>query len=174
MSGRPWTRAGTVATGSHLFYELGCGVAMPYASRLGAGPAAVLWGVGTASAFRAAGRRPRSEDPAFAVLNGVYLSAVLGHFAAWPRKRVAGVPWLIECEGMSGRLMPAYNVILYSSAVAAVGGFVENRRGLRWGLLVPLAVPVLVIGQRREFARLVEQARLRPRWWNRRLQRRTS
>lgn len=168
---RPWTQAATVAVGAHVFYELAAGVAMPLASLVGPGPAAAFVGAGSAVAFREAGRQPRSRDAAFAVLNGMFLSAVIAHFASWPRTRVAGLPWLTECQGLTGRLMPPYNAILYASGVAALGGLLENRRGALWGTAVPAAmVPFLMFEAPREYARLRAQARRRPRWWNRRLQ----
>ena len=167
---RPWTRAGSLAVGAHVFYELAAGVSMPLASRLGISPAAVLYGTATAASYREAGRRPPSADPAFNALNGLYLGLVAGHALTWPR-RWAGVPWFRECEGLRGPVLTPYNLILQLSWMAAVGGIVENRRGRCWGALVPvLVVPVLARAAPREFDRLVEQARQRPRWWNRRLQ----
>jgi hypothetical protein len=172
---RPWTRVGTAGVCAHVFYELGAGVGMPLASLLGPGPAAALFGGGGVVAFREAGRQPRSRDTAFAVLNGVFLSAVVAHFSAWPRLWRRGLPWLTECEGLSGRLMPPYNVLLYGSGIAAVGGLVETGRGHGWravvpAVLVPAAVvPWLVGEQHRDHARLMAQAQRRPGWWNRRL-----
>jgi hypothetical protein len=129
-----------------------------------------LWSAGTVVAFREAGRQPHSRDSAFAALNATFLSAVIAHFAGWPRTSVAGLPWLTECEGLSGRLMAPYNLMLYVSGLAALGGLVENRRGALWGALVPaLAVPRLVREQHREYARLRVRAAQRPGWWNRRL-----
>src|SRR3954447_23984035 len=87
LTGRPWTRLGTVALAAHVFYELAAGVGMPFASRLGAGPAAAVWGSGSVLVFRHAGRQDRSDDKAFAVLNGMFLTAVLAHFTGWPRRR---------------------------------------------------------------------------------------
>jgi hypothetical protein len=167
---RPWTRLAAIGAGAHVFYELAAGVAMPFASRTGPLPMAMVFGGSTAWVLDRAGRRP-DGDTMFSLIDGVYLSAVLGHFATWPRTSVAGVPWLVECEGLTGRLMPPYNLILHVSGVAAVAGLVENRRGGWWGVLVPLALtPALVFETPREYARLRTQARRRPRWWNRRLQ----
>jgi hypothetical protein len=144
---------------------------MPFASRLGPTAAATLWAGSTAAAYHHAGRQPDSRDPPFAVLNGTYLAAVVAHFLAWPRTSKAGLPWLTECEGLAGPVIGPYNAILHASAVAAIGGLVENRRGRSWGLLVPVVtVPWLLVLQRREFRRLVAQAREHPGWWNRRLQ----
>ena len=168
---RPWTRAGAVLVAAHVFYELGAGVAMPLASRLGPAAPAALVASGTAVVWREAGRRGGSADRVFAVLNGAFLSAALGHFTSWPRTSMAGLPWLTECEGLTGRLMPPYNLLLHASAAAAVAGLVENRRALGWGLLTPLAlVPIFVREAPREYARLRVQARTHPAWWNRRLQ----
>jgi len=170
---RRWTQAGTVGTAAHVFYELGAGVGMPFASRLGPAPAATVWALSSAAAFREAGRQPPSRDPAFAVLNGMFLAAVIAHFAAWPRTRRAGLPWLTECEGLRGREMVPYNLILYQSGLSAMAALVlENRRSRVWGALVPVVlVPLLMSDQHREYGRLRSQARRRPRWWNRRLAR---
>ena len=166
---RFWTRLGTLGAAAHVFYELGAGVGMPLASRAGAAPTAALWGASSVVAFREAGRQPPSRDAAFAVLNGMFLSAVVAHLTGWPRRRVAGLPWLTECEGLTGRVLAPYNVLLYVSGVAAVGGLAENRRGV-WGALLPLGLtPWLRREQWREISRLRLQARREPRWWNRRL-----
>ena len=173
VSGRRWTRLGTLGAGAHVFYELAAGVGMPFASWVGPRAAATLWSTGTVVAFREAGRQPRSHDPAFAALNATFLSAVIAHFAGWPRTRIAGLPWLTECEGLTGPVIAPYNVILYISGVAALGGLAENQRGRVLAVLVPVVlVPVLVSGQRWEFSRLRAQARRQPGWWNRRLRHR--
>jgi hypothetical protein len=63
-----------------------------------------------------------------------------------------------------------YNVLLQVSAVAAVGGLVENRRAWRAALVtVGLALPVLRWATPPEYQRLLDQAAGAPRWWNRRL-----
>jgi hypothetical protein len=167
---RPWTRVGSVGIAAHVFYELAAGVGMPFASRLGPVPAAVCWGAGSAIAFRQAGRQPPSRDAAFAALNGGFLSAVIAHFAGWPRTKLAGLPWLTECEGLTGAPIQPYNVILHVSGVAAVGGLAENRRGRVLGVVIAaVLVPWLIGEQHRELGRLRAQARRRPGWWNRRL-----
>jgi hypothetical protein len=108
---------------------------------------------------------------AFALLNGLSLSAVLAHFAYWPKRYVTGVPWLTECEGLRGTVMAPYNAILYISGIAAVGGLRESgRAGLRGALVPVVTVPLLVAIQHYEFKRLRTQALRRPGWWNRRLQ----
>jgi hypothetical protein len=68
-------------------------------------------------------------------------------------------------------VLTPYNVVLQLSWVAAIGGIAENRRGRWWAAVVPaVVVPVLAREAPRELARLTEQARERPSWWNRRLQ----
>ncbi|MDT5219143.1 MAG: hypothetical protein QOF15_1248 [Mycobacterium sp.] len=104
-------------------------------------------------------------------MNGMFLTAVLAHFIYWPKRWVVGVPNLTECEGLRGRVLLPYNVILYVSAVSAVAGLAENGRyaALRGAAVPLLGVPVLVHIQRIEFRRLRIQARRQPAWWNRRL-----
>lgn len=167
---RPWTRLGVVTMGAHVFYELAAGVAMPFASVAGPAPAAAVWATGTALSYSAAGRRDHRSDAFFALMNGVFLAAVAAHFTYWPTRRGAGVPWLVECEGMRGWVVVPYNVILYISALAAAAGLVENGRAGRRGAVVPVVlVPVLLRAQRIEFGRLTAQAQRDPGWWNRRL-----
>src|SRR3954447_22116074 len=52
--GRPWTRLASTALAGHVFFELGAGVGMPFASVLGPVPAAACWAAGTLQVQRAA------------------------------------------------------------------------------------------------------------------------
>ncbi|UDY24636.1 hypothetical protein [Nocardioides sp. Kera G14] len=73
---------------------------------------------------------------------------------------------------MDGRIIGPYNVLLQVSALAAAGGLIENRSQWRWGFgTVLLVAPVLRWITPREYDRLLEQAKQRPSWWNRRLAR---
>jgi hypothetical protein len=168
---RPWTRLGALSMGAHVFYELGSGVAMPFASVAGPVPAAVGWLTSTSVALRAAGRAERRYDTVFGVMNGMFLTAVLAHFIYWPKRWAGGVPHLTECEGLRGRVLAPYNVILYVSAVASVAGLLENGRwaALRGAAVPLLGVPILLRIQRVEFRRLRVQAQRDPGWWNRRM-----
>ncbi|WP_146046208.1 hypothetical protein [Streptomyces cahuitamycinicus] len=169
---RPLTRVTAAATATHAFFELAAGVGMPLASLLGPFTAASAWAVGTATAWRAGGTWPSRDDPAFAVLNGVSLAAVIAHLTGWPRRRTRlGLPWLTDCEGLGPRLMPYYNPILYVSGTAAVAALLlENESApRRLPLLAPALVPLLVAAQRAEHRRLKAIAAARPGWWNRRL-----
>jgi len=164
-----------LSVAGHLAYELLGGVGVPLASRVGVTAATAGFAVPSVVAYRAAGRVPSPRgDRRFAVANGLFASAVIAHFTSWPRTTRAGLPWLTECEGLEGRLMGPYNVVLYVSAVAAVGGAVENRGAWRWFVATPLVVvPVLRRETPPEYQRLLAQAAERPRWWNRRLAART-
>lgn len=166
---RPWTRLGTLTAGAHVFYELAAGVGMPFASRVGPGSAAMVWGSATVMTFREAGRQPASRDALFAAVNATFLTAVVAHFAGWPHRWRAGLPWLTECEGLAGPVILPYNLVLHVSGVAAVGGLLENRQGRAVAVLLPALVPLFVSEQHREHARLRAQAPRRPGWWNRRL-----
>ena len=99
---------------------------------------------------------------------------MISHFISWPRTTRVGLPWLTECEGLDGRLMGPYNAMLYLSALAAVGGAVENRGAWQWSAFTPaVVVPFLARETRLEYRRLLAQSAQRPRWWNRRLRART-
>ena len=171
-SHRPWTRAALAGSAAHVFLELAAGVGMPGASVVGPGPAATAWAAGTAVGWRIAGRTAAAVDRPLHVWNGLALTAVVAHYAAWPRRRTRlGLPWLTECEGLRGEVMLAYNVILLASGVAAVTALVRENRSapvvLGW---VPLLlVPLFGRTQHHELVRLVGMAEERPAWWNRRL-----
>ena len=161
--------------GAHVFYELGAGVGMPGALRLGPAGAAATWAVGTATVLHGAGRHPEAWDPAYDVLDATYLAAVLAHLAGWPRVGVpglphVGLPWLRECEGMRGPVVAPYNVIVLVSGLAALAALGGSARGRLLGVVVPaLLVPSLVRSQHRQVALLGARAQRRPAWWNRRL-----
>ena len=165
------TRLNIAGLTGHVFFELAAGVGMPLASVVGPAPAATLWAVSARSAWRAAGTRPASSDPAFALLNGFGLTAILAHLAGWPRRTRLGLPWLEDCEGLGPGLMPAYNPILYFSGLSALIALAaENRSSSHRPLLIVLTTPVFVAAQHIEFQRLKQRARTHPGWWNRRLQ----
>jgi hypothetical protein len=168
---RPWTRLGVLAVTGHLAYELASGVGVPLASRVGVTAASAGYMLSSVVTYRAAGRLPAPVgDRWFAVANGLFASAVISHFTSWPTTTRGGLPWLSECEGLEGKVVGPYNVLLYVSALAAVGGAIENRSASRWFVLSTLiAVPVLRRGTPPEYERLLAQAVERPRWWNRRL-----
>jgi hypothetical protein len=171
VSQRLWTRAGVMAVAGHLGYELLAGVSVPMASRLGIKTAVTGYAAATAALYHAAGHVPPSRGHRrFAVLNGLFASAVISHFTSWPRTTRAGLPWLTECEGLTGEVIGPYNLLLHGSAVAAVAGVVENRRAWPWFVTtVAVVVPLLRRETDREFQRLLAQAAQTPRWWNRRL-----
>jgi hypothetical protein len=172
---RPWTRVTIAGSAAHAALELAAGVGLPLASVAGPVPAAVGWTAATAAGWRAAGHGGSGPDVALRVVDGTALAAVAAHWLGWPRRR-RGLPWLVRCEGLEGRVMVPYNAVLVVTAAGAVAGLLrENRSAGRAAGLVPLAlVPVLVVVQHAEHARLLAGARARPAWWNRRLARATA
>lgn len=168
---RPWTRVAGAAMAGHVFFELGAGVGMPFASVLGPVPAAAVWAAEAVQVQRVAGS-PRT-DRTLAVVNGLSVAAAAAHLAGWPRRRTRlGLPWLTDCEGLGPELMRWYNPIVYAGGIAALAAVLtEKGTAPRWAALLPLAlVPALVRVQHAEHERLRRQAIMRPGWWNRRLQ----
>jgi len=155
----------------HVFFELGAGVGMPFASVLGPIPAAGCWAAGAVAVQRSAGSS--SRDTVLAAVNGTSLAAAVAHLAGWPRRRtLLGLPWLTDCEGLGADLMRWYNPIVYAGGVAAaVALLTESRAAPRWAGPAPLLlVPLLIRVQHAEHERLRRLAVRRPGWWNRRLQ----
>jgi hypothetical protein len=169
---RRWTQAAIAGLAAHVFLELAAGVGMPGASLVGPAPAAVAWAGGTRAVWRIARRTAGPGDQALTVYNGLALTAVVAHYAAWPRRRTRiGVPWLTECEGLRGDVMLAYNLILLGSGGAALVALVrENPSASAVSRLAPLLlIPLFGRVQHREHDRLAKIAQERPAWWNRRL-----
>lgn len=156
MPYRRWTRLGIVAVASHLGYELAVGVGVPGAPRIGVRPAVAGYALATAGAYRTAGRLPGPRgDRRFAAANGLFAAAVISHYASWPRATWHGLPWLLECEGIEGVLIVPYNMVLQVSAVAVVGGLVENLSAWPWALARGRP-------RRRTGTALADTARVRP------------
>jgi hypothetical protein len=158
----------------HVCLELAAGVGVPLASVIGPVPAALGFTVTTQAVWRRAGEPLAPVDGPLAFWNGLTLAASVAHLRAWPRRRSrAGLPVLVECEGLGERLMPVYNALIYTGgASAAVALTREVRPGARWPALAAIsATPVLAVVQQVEHRRLREQARTRPGWWNRNLRR---
>ena len=167
---RPWTRLAGAAMAAHVFFELGAGVGLPFASIVGPAPAAVFWAAGTRAVQRAAGSP--GHDRSLAVVNGLSLAAAVAHLAGWPHRRTrTGLPWMIDCEGLGRELMRWYNPIVYTGGMAAAAALAgENRAAPRWLGALPLAaVPALIRVQHAEHERMRRLAVRRPGWWNRRL-----
>ena len=172
---RPLTRLTVVSLAAHLVFELAAGVGMPLASILGPYAAAGVWTLTTGGTWRLAAGGRESDDALLSAVNGFGAAAVTAHLVGWPTRRTrTGLPWLEECEGLERGLMPYYNSILYLSAGAALLATVrENRTAPRRLPAAVLAlVPALVAFQHWEHRRLLQEARTRGAWWNRRLQRR--
>jgi hypothetical protein len=171
MAGRPWTRLGIVGMAAHLGYELAAGVGVPLASRVGPLVAGGGYAGTLAVAYREAGQLRGSRGEAvFAALNGVFLAAVVNHYTLWPRDAERRIPWLVECEGLHGRVIGPYNVMLQGAVLCSLAGLLENRDGWSWGIGFAVGTfPFFRWATPREYDRLVTQAQRRPRWWNRRL-----
>jgi hypothetical protein len=167
---RPFTRTAIAGLGAHVFFELSCGVGMPFASLLGPRRAAAFWAGAMPLAWHASAGKSCAHQRFAGLANGLGLAAVAGHFCAWPTRRAAtGLPWLIDCEGLGPERMPVYNVLLYvSGATAATGLAFESGRSWRLGTALALGLfPLLMVGQRWEFRRLQRRAHAQPGWWNR-------
>jgi hypothetical protein len=168
---RPFTRLVVAGNAAHAFVELVGGAGMPGASVAGVGPAAATFTAGSGWLWRAAGQGERRHDAPLAAYAALSLAAVTAHLSAWPRRSTRlGVPWLTECEGLGPEVMPVYNPVLYVTAAAAAVALLREVRSASPAVALALClVPGLQVLQHREHERLVEQARKRPRWWNRRL-----
>ncbi len=105
-----------------------------------------------------------------ALLNGVALAGAVTHYVAWPVRWKGGLPLLEEgAEGLAPRWTRWYNALLYTwGMTAAAAVIVETPAEVRpWALAGIGAIPLGALASHRKNDWAREQARLRPRWWNR-------
>jgi hypothetical protein len=169
----PFTVANAALAAVHSAYEVTAGVGLPGQKVFGlfgsvGAHAAVLGGwVGAAT------DRSRRGQRAAAVLNGVGLAAAATHYLAWPTRWHGPVPVLTDgAEGLRGGWARWYNALLYlwgTTAAVAVGRESHASDG-RWALIGVGAAPLVAAASHGKHNWAREQARRRPRWWNRALQ----
>lgn len=165
---RPWARLSLLGAAAHSGFELAAGSGFPLVSLLGPYGGAAAWAGGVARCWTASGRPGASGDTVAALTASLGLAGVVAHYRGWPtRPRAAGLlPWLVTAEGLSPRLMPAYNTVLLAwgtcSAVALVTA--APRQRYVHALMALSTVPLLVRGSRAEFRWMQQQP---SRWWNR-------
>jgi hypothetical protein len=170
LSMRPLTLATALGTAAHHGFELASGAGLVFQPELGLAPATVLWTtqiVGWAAVAQRSGSR---VEAVLAILDGASLAGVAVHFLLWPwRWGRLGVPVLTEAEGLSPRLLPAYNAILWSWAAASAGSLLRElpRGSRRWALVGMASLPALAVSARHHFRWVKEEAALHPAWWNR-------
>jgi len=155
---------------AHHGFELASGVGLVWQPELGLSRAAILWTAQLAGWAALAVRGGRRADPVLATLAGASLAGVVVHFVLWPWEvGPAGLPMLIEAEGLSRRQLPAYNTILWGWAAASVGSiaFEVPRERRRWAVVGAAALPMFVVSARHHFHWVTEQAASNPAWWNR-------
>ena len=168
---RPWTSATAILTAAHHGFELSSGVGLVLQPELGLGLAGALWGAGMPAWIRLAERDNDTRwDPLLAMWSGASLAGVIVHFSLWPwRRNKLGIPILIEAEGLSTTILPAYNVLLHVWAAASTLSILrELHPGTRrWALVGLAAAPLLRRSARHHFSWLQQEALTNPAWWNR-------
>lgn len=167
---RPFGIATALGTAAHHGFELASGVGLVWQPELGLSGATALWTSQLAGWVALCIRGDDRSEPVLATLAGASLAGVAVHYLIWPwRLGPLGIPVLREAEGLSPRLMPAYNAILDGWAAAALASIIfEERRHWRWAVVGGVcALPVLARSARHHFEWLGQQAVTNPRWWNR-------
>jgi hypothetical protein len=167
---RPLTFAAAAGTAAHHGFELASGVGLVFQPELGLPAGVAVWSAQLLGWAALAGQRGHRADAALAALDGASIVGVAVHFLLWPWS--AGrlrLPVLSEAEGLSPRLLPAYNTILWAWAAAAAGSLVwEIPRGSRrWALVGLGALPGFTASARCHFRWIKEKAAVEPAWWNR-------
>ncbi len=167
---RPLTAASIAGTAAHHAFELGAGVGLVWQPELGLPGALALWGTALPLGYVQAVRSDEAMEPVLAFSLGASVGGVATHFLLWPWRRRLGVfPWLTEAEGLRGRQLPAYNVLLYLWGAAAVGALAKETppRSRKWAALGIASTLLFVKSAEYHFRWANEQARVNPKWWNR-------
>jgi hypothetical protein len=167
---RPFTAASVAGTAAHHGFELAAGVGLVWQPEIGLPGSLAMWGTALPAGFVVAARSDTRWEPLLAFSRGASVAGVVTHFLLWPWKRKAGVlPWLTEAEGLRGRQIPAYNVVLHLWGAAAVVALVKEtpRRSRRWALLGLASVLLFRKSAEYHFRWATEQAKVNPQWWNR-------
>jgi hypothetical protein len=168
---RPLHALTAVATAAHHGFELAAGTGLVFQPYLGLRGASVLWTIGLPGWFAAAARGGRAWDRPLAFLAGLSIGGACVHFSLWPWERKAGIPLLIEAEGLKPDQLPAYNAVLYAWALSALAALAvdTSREARRWALAGALAAVPLRFSARHHFTWVGDQAQTNPAWWNRAL-----
>jgi hypothetical protein len=168
---RPLHALTAVATAAHHGFELAAGTGLVFQPYIGLRGASVLWTIGLPGWFAAAARGSRAWDRPLAFLAGLSIGGAAVHFSLWPWERKAGIPLLMEAEGLKPDQLPAYNAVLYTWALSALAALaIDTPRGARkWALAGALAAAPLRFSARHHFTWVRDQAQTNPAWWNRAL-----
>ena len=151
---------------------MGGGVGLPGQKAFGLRGAAAVHAGLLAAWITAARRGSTRANRAVALLDGAGLAGAVTHYVALPIRWKWAVPILQEgAEGLMPGWTRWYNALLYAWGVTAAAAVVfETGREVRpWALAGVGAVPLVAVASHRKHDWAREQARLRPRWWNRAL-----
>jgi hypothetical protein len=168
---RPLRGLTSIATALHHAFELAAGAGLVFQPYVGLRGATVMWSVVFPGWFVAAARGSARWDRPLAFLTGLSIGGAAVHFTLWPWEMRAGLPLLTEAEGLEPGQLPAYNVVLYGWALAAIAALAkETPRGARRWALAGMATAVpLRFSARHHFTWIKQQGREHPAWWNRAL-----
>ena len=169
---RPWTTLTATGTAAHHGFELLNGIGLVWQPELGLAGSGALWTTHVPFWLVLAQRGGKRFERLLAVMSGISFGGVVVHFLIWPWRRTrAGLPVLIDAEGMPSSKLPAYNAILYLWGIASVLSLRElTPRARPWALLGLVALPILRRSAMHHFSWLHDQAATNPAWWNRGVQ----
>lgn len=156
----------------HSAYELAGGVGLPGQNGFGLSGAVPAHAVVVVAWVGRPQHGSRAAKGATALLNGLGLAGAATHYVAWPVRWRGGLPVLEDgAEGLRGAWARWYNPVLYLWGVAAALAVArETPPGTRcWALAGLGCAPLVAEASHRKHDWAREQARLRPRWWNRAL-----
>jgi hypothetical protein len=171
---RPFHLMAVLGMAAHNVFELAAGVGLILQPQLGLRGASALWGGALPATAFVAGRGSERWEGPLAVGLGGALGAVVVHYVVWPWRLRRGIPVLTEAEGLRGRALAAYNLLLLAWGTVALFGLSRETPGRHRTLVALSAVGTVASGLapgpfniNNHFKWLREQARSDPAWWNR-------
>ncbi len=166
---RPFTLMNALGTAAHHTFEVRAGVGLVFEPFIGRRGAVALWATGL-PAWAAAAWLGDGEaiEKWLALNNGAGLAGGIVHFVEWPWELRGGIPQLVEAEGMTTELLPAYNRVLQLWVLAgALALALETpRHARRWAFAGLLLGEPLRRSAVHHFRWAHEQAEREPERWS--------
>ncbi len=133
---RRWSQAAGVSLAGHHAVELAAGIGLPGEPLLGRRRALLAWGALFPGQLALAACGQGRWDRLLAATNGAFCALAMQHYLSWPWRLRHGIPVLTDTEGLPARWLPAYNLTLLATIIAATIGSASEcpAAAARWHL----------------------------------------
>lgn len=155
-------------TATHQLFELCAGSGVIGQARVGLPPAACLSALLDAVWVAAALDERRDWERPLAAGAGAALAAPILHYTLFPWSLRWGIPVLVEAEGLKGRQLAGYNVVLFCWGAAGAAALMATPgRRRAWAVAGLLGAAAFRQLAQDHIVWIQDEARRNPSWWNR-------